>query len=353
MDNSKLNDNLFKLVDMCQTNNDGNTIISGISIKMALALLLNGADGQSKDELVSFLGKDRNVLNEETKSLLQECGENLKLANAFWFASPNKINEEYRQIIKNYQNAEINVDDFSSKETLNKINNWVNTNTNGLIKNVLNKIDDCTSVLINTLYFNAQWTSPFSEYLTHNETFYGTEKNNDVQMMKTTTKKYFENEYAKGFNLYYENLPYEFIAILPNEKGDFKIEQLDINNLNSKEGNYKVNVDFPRLNIEYSTQLEKILPSMGIIAPFTQYNDFVSMLSIPQIVSQIIHKTNFKLDEKGTEAAAATVILMSRGIARPLDNPIEINLTYNRPFAFIIRHTKTKDLLFVGKINNL
>ncbi len=353
MNNKIYNNNLFRLVDICPPNEEKNIVISGISIKMALAMLLNGAEGQSKVELASFIGNDEQKLNEETLALLSECQENIKLVNAFWFTTPNQVNEKFSQIIKKYQNAEINVDDFSSPDTLEKINEWISHNTNGLINKAIDDISGATSLLINTLYFKAQWAIPFKEYLTHDEMFYGTEKNSNVQMMKTYAKMYLENDLSKAISLRYENMPYEFVAILPNKEGEFKIEELDINNLNAREGNYNVNIDFPKIDVGYDVQLESVLKSVGIVSPFVDSNDFSSMLSIPQKISKIIHKTKFKLDEKGTEAAAATIIEMVRGMNIPLEKPIEINLKYNRPFAFIIRHIKTKDLLFVGKINNL
>lgn len=355
MSNEILNNNIFKLTDICKPNSNKNTIISGLSIKMALTLLLNAAEGESKNELETFLGKSRQELNDEALKILAECGEDLKLANSCWIANPNKINKEYKEKIKKFLNAEISVENFKSTLTVDKINTWVNDNTNGLIPTVisLDNIEYATSVLINTLYFKAQWENPFSESLTKSGIFYGKDKTSDIQMMKTTTKTYFENEKIRGFNLYYENNPYEFIAVLPNEEGEFKIEELDLNNLTPKEGNYKVNVNFPRLDIQFGCELEDVIKLLGINAPFVKANDFLSMLSIPQVISKIIHKTKFKLDEKGTEAAAATVIAMDRCIAMMEEPLIEINLNFNRPFAFIIRHRVTSELLFVGKINNL
>lgn len=354
MKNENFNNNLFKIMDICEPNDNKNIIISGTSIKFAFTMLLNGADGESKRELETFLGENVKELNSETEKILEECGDSLKLANSYWIAGPNQVNEGYREIIKQYQNAEIKVEDFQLPETLEKINNWIDTNTNGLIQKLLDELPpDLISMLINTLYFKAQWEKPFSEYLTHEDMFFGTEKSSSVQMMKTSTNAYLENEYVKGFGLHYENTPYEFIGILPNKEGDFKLEELDLNNLYHKNENYNVNVNFPKLDVAFEVQLKDVLKQIGLDAPFSNGKDFISMLSIPQVVSKIIHKTNFKLDEKGTEAAAATVIMMVRGMAIEKEKPIEVNLIFNRPFAFMIRHTQTHELLFIGKINNL
>ena len=349
MNNNKFNNNIFKIIDIC---NKDNVIVSGLSIKMALAMLLNGAKGESKDQLINFFDKSIEELNNETKERLLESNDSIKFANAFWFRTPNEANEEYAKIIKEFQNAQINIDDFSLKSTLDKINNWVSDNTNGLIEKILDNISGVISLLINTLYFKDSWSNPFEERLTHDEIFYGL-KNNNVKMMKNTTKYYFENKYAKGFGLYYENSPYEFIGILPNNEGNFKIEDLDLNNFNHKSGNYNVYVDFPKLDIEFSTELSDCLKKLGVEKPFAAGDDFTSMLSVAQTVDKVIHKTNFKLDEKGTEAAAATVVLMVRGASMRQQDKIEINLKFNRPFAFMIRHIKTNELLFVGKISNL
>ena len=352
MNNQIFNNNIYKIVDSCKPNTDGNTIISGVSIKMALSMLLNGALNKSESELSSFLGKSVEEINKETKDLIDSCGDYLKLANAFWFNIPNEINESFESVIKEYQNAHIYVDDFSSPLTLNKINNWVKDNTKGLIENVLDILTG-QSVLINTLYFKANWDEAFPDYLTKNELFNGLDNKSEVQMMHNTVSNYFENDYAKGVSLTYSSCPYQFIAVLPNKEGEFNIEQLDLNNFNQKGGEYSVDLSFPKLDIDFKTNIEEILPLLGVKAPFENASDFTKMLSIPQMVSQIIHKTKLKLDENGTEAAAVTAVTLREMACFVEEEPIKINLVFNRPFAFIIKNYQTNDLLFVGKINNL
>ena len=353
--NKELNNNLLRLTDTTEPNVNNNTIISGLSIKMALVMLLNGSEGESKEELLRFLGNITvEELNQETKSALEECGESLKLANTFWFHKPYIAKEEFKQIIKEYQNADAQTDDFDDPSSLDKVNNWVKENTNGFIEKVLEKLDSSTtSMLINTLYFKAQWSKPFPEYNTKDDTFHGLDRTSTIKMMANNTSSYYENQFAKGFGLTYEESPYEFIGVLPNNEGEFNISDLDLNNFLKQNGNYRVNLEFPKLDIEYSTQLEHVLPQLGLRAPFNNPQDFNKMLNISQLVQQIIHKTNFKLDEKGTEAAAATVVMMTRGMAPNFDIPTEINLRFDRPFAFMIRHRITNELLFIGKINNL
>ena len=353
MNNEKFNNNIFKLIDISKPNADRNIIMSGLSIKMAFAMLLNGAEGRSKEELIEFLGESREELNLETKRILDECGEDLKLADVFWVKEPNQINESYRQLINQYQKAEIKVDDFNLPQITEKINQWVSDNTKGLINNVIDDVSSLESILINALYFKAQWAEPFSEYSIYDKEFRGRDKTTTVKMMRKATRVYLENEYAKGFGLYYENGPYEFIAVLPNTEGEFKIEDLDLNHFNYKEGNYSVNLEFPKLDVEFGTELQDVLGYLGLNAPFENSNDFVSMLSFPQKVSKIIHKTKFKLDENGTEAAAVTAVEMVRCAAFIPETPIVIDLVFDRPFAFMIRHIETKELLFVGKIYNL
>ena len=353
--NETLNNNLYKIVDLCKAANKKNVIVSGLSIKIALSMLLNGATGDSEKELIAFLGQNRDKLNLDCKNALNECGENLKMANAFWFREPNVANPAYAQIIKEFQDAEIHVDNFNNPQTVGKINGWVGDKTNGLIKEVINNLIEVTSLLINTLYFKAQWSKPMSEHLTHDDLFHGIEGDSSIKMMKADSKEYFENGASKGFCLHYENSPYEFIAVLPNNEGDFKISDLDLNHFNEVSGNYEVDADFPKLDIDFDIELKSILELVGLKSPFLDNHcfDFVSMLNSPQYVSSVIHKTKFKLDEKGTEAAAATVVMMGRGISVPIAEPTRIKLVFNRPFAFMIRHKLTKDLLFLGKIDNL
>ena len=346
--------NIFKLIDRCNPNSDNNTIVSGLSIKIALTMLLNGAEGESKNQLTSFLSKDIAELNEDSKKMLAECGEHLKLANSFWFGDKYHAKEEFKQLIKLYQDAEIFTEDFNAPQTLEKLNNWVSEKTENLIPQVLDKLDNTTtSLLINTLYFKDQWSNPISEYSTKDALFHGLDMENTVKMMEPTSKLYYENSKVKGFGLTYADSPYVFIGILPNEEGPINLESLDLNNLKLENGKYDVRAKFPRLDLEFETKLKSILQEMGLVAPFSNGFDFNKILDIPQTVDEIIHKTKFKLDEKGTEAAAATVVMMTRGMASiPVQLPI-INLEFNRPFVFMIKHTLSNETLFVGKINNL
>lgn len=354
--NDVLNNNLYKIIDLSEAAGKKNVIISGLSLKIAFAMLLNGSTGECEKELIAFLGQNRDKLNIDTQNALKECGENLKMANAFWFNIPNKVNPNYAQIIKEFQDAEIQVDDFDDPKTLEKINGWVSERTNELIPELLAKLDSSTiSLLINTLYFKAQWSNPMSELSTHDDVFHGLDGDTTIKMMKAASKQYFENSVAKGFSLYYENSPYEFIAVLPNNEGDFKISDLDLNHFDRVTGNYAVDADFPKLDLEFDINLANLLKGNIIPAPFDPAHSFelASMLNGPQYVTDVIHKTKFKLDEKGTEAAAATVIIMARSASMNPVEPTRIKLTFNRPFAFMIRHKLTKDLLFVGKITDL
>ena len=355
MNNEVFNRNLFKMVDNSKPNEYKNVVISGVSIKMALAMLLNGAEGQSKEELESFLGKNEQDLNKETLNILSECGACIKLANSFWVSKPNQIKDKYKELIKKYQSAESSVEDFNSQDTVNKINSWVSDNTNGLINKMIDELSSqITSLLINTLYFKGQWwPDPFYDFLTKDKEFFGTERTSIVKMMNKNTNRYFENEKAKGVSLYYNECNYEFIAVLPNKEGEFKIEDLDLNSFEQKQEPYKVSLFFPRLDINYEIELNDELKSIGLRAPFVNTDDFNSMLSISQNVDKVIHKVVFKLDEKGTEAVAATEVKMARSAQANMGIPKEIELVFDRPFAFMIRHMESKELLFVGKINNL
>ena len=350
--NNTFNENIYNIIETSKNNNHNNIIISGLSIKFAFAMLLNAADGKSKEELIKFLGNNENELNNKTLNYIQNNQENLKIANSFWFSSPNTIKKDFENTIKRYQNADIFVEDFSKSEVVNKVNNWISINTNNLINNIIDNLRGATSLLINTLYFKDEWSKPLDINFTKKDIFNGTKKRNTIDMMKAYSDEYFENDYAKGFSLNYKNSPYKFIAILPNEEGKFDIRKLDLNNFNCKDGKYSVIANFPKLNIDYKTELSDNLKKLHLKSLFKNKNDFNKMLDIPQKVDEIIHKTKFKLDENGTEAAAATIIGMKFGAAY-IEEKTEIKLNFNRPFAFMIKDEINNEILFIGKINNL
>ena len=348
IENNVFNNNMLKL--MGYENNSKNVIISPLSIKIALGMLLNGCVGKSKEELESLLGVNAELLNQEIKRIIESSGDEVKYANVLWFDYPNKEKEEFRRILEEYYKSEIRVDDFSKPNMVDTINNWVSEHTNKLIKEVL-KMLSSKSLLINTLYFKAAWSNPISEYSTYDDVFHGINGDKTVKMMRPYSSSYFENDYAKGFSLYYDECPYQFVAILPNKEGNFKIEDLDLNSFHIMDGDYAVEAVFPRLDVDFDTDLVNSFKKMNIISLFQNQNDLINMLETPQIVDRIIHMTKLKLDENGTEAAAATVIMTREGASFHV--PTRVVLKFDRPFAFMINNYRTNEILFIGKIVDL
>ena len=337
-----------------------NYLISPYNIEVALNLLREGADGNTKDEIDKVIGNRKiNDVSIENK---------IKVANGVF------IKNSYKNIIKNdfinsledkYQ-AEVLYDDFKEPTV---INNWVNNKTNGMIEKLLDKMDDMFVLgLASSLALDVKWSSEFECINTKEEVFIKEDKQEfKTEMMHQTyeySAQYFENEDAKGIILPYEKVSgneneLEFVGIIPNTTVDEYINKLTSDKLNSIFNNTKasssklhINLSLPRFTYSYSIDdLKGVLNKMGIIDAFNQEKANFSKITDEErlYVSTAIHKTKIELNERGTKAAAVTFFgLDAMGLA-PQDYE-EINIEFNKPFIYMIREKNTNEILFFGTV---
>lgn len=358
---SDFNINLIKTVDK-----EENYLISPYSIEIALNMLGEGADNNTLKEIESVLGnkKVNNISNED-----------VKIANAIFVKNKykEKIKNDFYNDIKTSYNGEILYDEFNTPDV---INNWVDKNTNGMIKKILNKMDpDFVLGLANALAIDVKWQNEFECINTTKEKFTSKDKNIDVEMMHNNYKrgaKYIKNDDAEGIIIPYrknvkekdENNYLEFIGILPNS--DIKnyintLTQEKLNNLltNTKESSNKleINLALPRFKYEYDLEnFKQALINMGIKDAFDPNNaDFTKIIArgngVNNIyVEQAIHKTYIDLNEKGTKAAAVTYFGMYDNAAIMPEEKEIINIEFNKPFIYMIRDHKTNEILFFGTV---
>jgi len=362
--------NLIKIVN--DKNNQSNYLISPYSIEIALAMLKRGANGTTKDEITNVIG-DRNINDVTVK-------KRVSVANAAFIKNKyrNYVKKEYYDILRNQYNSEILYDEFKTPKV---INDWVNEKTNGMIPSILNNIDENFALgLANALAIDVEWSSPFDCSDTHSEKFTMIDgKIMQTEMMHKTLKysgyKYFENISAKGVIIPYKkyiketgeedydngnNL--EFIAILPNDDVDSYINNLTDNILDdllssAREvtNEFEIKLALPRFKYDYELEdLKNVLKRLGINEAFNPSTaDFTNMMSRNEetgnlYVGEAIHKTHIDLNEKGTKAAAVTYFGMkTSGIILEKES---VQLTFDKPFIYIIRDKKTNEMLFFGTI---
>ena len=341
--------NFIKEVDK---NRKDNYLVSPYSVEIALNMLRDGTSGNSKKQIEDALGN--RVINNLS------VNKNIKIANGLFVKDLYKkdISNKYVKGLKNDYSADVIYDEFKTPKV---INDWVNNKTDKMIPVLLDQVDsNFVLAIVNALAINEEWENSFKCEKTIKDTF--TKKDGStikVAMMNGTNNgTYFETDNAKGVVLAYKSKNdkegLEFIAILPNDIDSY------INNLNEKEltaiDSYKGNseselrIAIPKFSYEYDLQdFMKVLQNMGVrdvfnpgaanlSAMFKKDNDFY--------VSEAIHKTYIELDEKGTKAAASTAVVISKNDAAG----DYVSIRFDKPFVYIIRDKKTKEILFFGKV---
>jgi len=336
-----------------------NTLISPFSISSALAMTANGAGNKTREEMERVLGNGLTLeeLNEYmayyVANLPDEKKEKLYVANSIWYRdTPTlKILDDFLTTNKKYYGSEIYQDPFKPS-VAGQVNNWVKKNTRGMIPEVL-KEDDIDSslmmLLINTLYFEAEWASKYETALNGKFTDLNGEEH-DIKTLNSQEYMYYDLGNADAFRKRY-NGKYSFVGILPHEDVDFGeyIAGLDADTLLSglrtyeDPENYDLYVMIPKFSYDYSTLLNEHLQALGMEsafdirnADFSKMNDLTVEGADPLFISKVIHKTKIELTESGTKAAAVTVVAGNAGCGIPPEPKKEIYIYLNRPFVYMI-----------------
>lgn len=354
-----------------------NLLISPISISSALAMTANGADKKTLEQMEAVLGNGMTLdqLNEYmayyVANLPDEQKQKLLAANSIWFKDDPtfKVLDEFLEKNKKYYNSEVYKSKFDDT-TVDDVNSWVSDNTKGMIPTLLNKGDldpkeyeEAMMMLINTLYFEAEWQNPFGEASDGKFTdFNGVEHN--IKKMTNEESEYFDLGDADAFKKPYKNGQYSFVGILPKNKNivdyinDLDAEKL-IEDLKECEDPSKVEltVTMPKFKYNYSKKLKDILIDMGMgdafddkLANFSKINDLTVEGAAPLYISDVLHKTKIEVGEKGTKAAAVTAVIMVKPTAFEPKRIIRIDL--NRPFVYMIVD-KNNVPVFIGAATQL
>ena len=341
-----------------ETNNDflgKNVCISPLSIFQVLGLTTNGAKGVTQDEMVSALeATSLENLNNINLNILQSIRqfETVEIANGVM----TKF-EPTLMFLKICIKYEASILPLVSAE---QVNEWCAEKTHGKITKILDELNpDTVMLLINAVYFKADWQHPFNPSFTYTGKFTGPTETKDVRFMTQTKNfNYYEDNNVQVVELPYKNDSTSAIVILPKDKIDVDtyLKSLDDNELNTILAGFtskRVSLSLPKFEIEFETKFKDILMKLGMVQAFDITADFSGIKCSGGIkVNNVIHKTYLKVDEKGTEAAAVTAVDMIATTAL-----IEIVImNVNRPFIFLLRSSKlpkNNDLLFMAKVANI
>ena len=358
---------------------EGNIFFSPFSISSAIAMAYEGARTETADQIkeVFHFPEDTNLLREAYLSLYNEINREdkkytLNTANALWAQEGYEFLDEYFSLVDKYYAGKVTNLDFINKteEARITINTWVEKKTNNRIKDLIPKgmLSPLSRlVLTNAVYFKGFWFKQFNKDNTKEEDFtISKDSTIKVQMMHLTDMAR-NLRYAETDNLQILELPYEarelsMLILLPKEDDINSIEaELNIKNLLKYKKLLKpekVELSLPRFKFETKYFMAKDLVRMGITDAFTLGIDFGGKADFSGMtgdrllnISEVIHQAFVEVNEEGTEAAAATAVVME-GCAGPMPPPVIKVFKANHPFIFIIQQQNTGNILFIGRVNN-
>jgi len=350
---------LFK--GIVQEEKDKNIFISPLSVSMALGMTYNGTNGSAQEAMQKTLelsGLTIQEVNESYKSLIElltglDPKVKFQIANSIWYRQNLSFEEDFLNRCKTYFSAEVSGLDFNNPNAPNIVNGWVDENTNGKIKKIVNYINaEDVMFLINAIYFKGTWTYEFDQSLTKDDWFTlpdGSQKPCKM-MVQENDFQYFETPDFQAIDLPYGDGKFSMTIFLPRPQkniddliAEFNQENWNqwINSFSQQEGA----LHLPKFTLEYGLKLNDVLKALGMAIAFDpQQADFTKMYKTGGLfISRVKHKTFIEINEEGTEAAAATSVVGTVGIRG-------FSMRIDRPFVFAIRENHSRTILFIGKV---
>ena len=346
----------------------GNLFFSPYSISNALALAYGGSRGETQKQIATAM--HFTLPNERLypafgalqKQLIQEDksrGYRLLVANALWGQKGEPFLKEFLDLTKCYYGAGLNQLDFANEteQSRRTINNWVEEKTNNKIKDLIppGGVDKQTALVItNAIYFKGEWKTKFSWWKTRRKDFYISSKETvRIPLMHLKEDfKYYEDEKLQALELPYKGDEISMLVILPGEtEGIREVEKTltaeSLNVLLSKMWTTEVDVYLPKFKLVWGTSLKNALIALGMPDAFGGEADFSGINGIGDLfISNVFHKAFIEVNEKGTEAAAATGVILAKSAH------IAHVFRADHPFIFIIKDNRSKSILFMGRVMN-
>ena len=348
---------------------ESNIFFSPYSISTALAMTYEGAKGQTAEEMQSVFNFPEdsavrrsafaNIYNEINK---EEQKYRLSTANALWAQENYPFLDEYFNTTEKYYGGKVTNMDFRNAPEPSRltINKWVEDQTNDKIKDLIpqGQIDPSTRlVLTNAIYFKGDWALKFDKVKTTESDFRVSPSNTVKAQMMSLTGEDAKFNYAQADGLQILELPYEgdelsMIVLLPEDDDISSLEnELDSEKLDEWKSMLRereINVYMPKFRFETKYFMKKDLSEMGMPTAFTSGADFSGMTGKKDLyISQVIHQAFVEVDEEGTEAAAATAVVM-----KEISAAMPSVFRADHPFIFIIQQKDTGNILFMGKVMN-
>lgn len=354
---------------------NANVFFSPFSISSAMAMVYEGAKGQTAQEIGSVfhfptdIGQVRSGYQAALNSFSDiSAPASLTTANAIWVQNGYQLLSDYTDAIKTYYDGSIANVDFENEPVVaaSTINQWVDVETAGKIQDIVPPagVDPHTRlILTNAIYFKDAWNSPFEKYMTQEKDFTANDGSHvQASMMEQTSNfSYADTGTAQLLQLPYRDSNTSMVIILP-KNGDLSalegsLSYAKVNGWEQNASDQLVDVSLPKFTIQTDEHMPTDLEAMGMPTAFSPTDaDFSGIAPIPDpsknlYISDVIHKAFIDTDEDGTEAAAATAVVVAEPQAigpRPTQQPIVFNADH--PFMFFIQQDQTSNILFAGRV---
>jgi serpin B len=381
--------NTFAYGIFSKLSGEENVFISPYSISLALSMLYNGADKDTRTEMAKLLGFDQlkdytvdynelanHYMNANSKYLrktLQKADPKveLEIANSIWLAEnaifQDTIESALLAPVRNYYNSDIIQVDFADDKTLDQVNQWVSDNTDAMIDPFLEKFLDKETLrlfLVNAIYFNGKWSNPFSPEDTHSQSFQGLTNASSVDMMYMFDQeyRYYNANGLRGIEIPYGNETLVMNLLIPEDAANTTINQVYTKLSAIEVDQYLQQLDevakteigtlaVPKFEMEYGTvSLNEALKELGMKQAFEEGNANYGLIGDDLFVSMVGHKAKIRVEEWGTKAAAATSVEINTTAAQ-VEEPLRFIVDV--PFIFFIRDKQSDTILFIGEMNNM
>ncbi|MFP4402322.1 MAG: serpin family protein [Candidatus Nanoarchaeia archaeon] len=370
----------FNLYYELDKEEDGNLFFSPYSIFAALAITYEGANGQTAEEMREvFDFPDTEILRSNFAAIYNTINQNqenyeLKTSNALWAQQDYEFLDDYTTTISRYYGGETTNLDFrdQAEESRKTINSYVESETEGKIKNLFpeNSLNSALLVITNAIYFKGDWREKFDESNTREEEF-KVNSNTTVMadMMHLDPAENSRFNYADLEQLQILELPYKgeevsMLILLPKQGEFYNYESQERETLNytledielsqEKLNEYKSameetefsSISIPKFEFNTKYQMKELLTNLGMPLAFTEGADFSSMDGTTTLyIDKVIHQAFVSVNEEGTEAAAATGVVMVQDLVA-MSNTFRAD----HPFIFVIQHKETDSILFMGRV---
>ena len=357
--------NQFALNLFSEVKGLGSSVISPMSVTYLMAMLANGAEASTREEIMATIGAkdfDINEMNAFYAYLMQRAKTadkhtTLNIANYIALNKEFQLKKKYASTIADSYKGAVEALDFNNPESTKRINGWCSEHTDNMIPSIIDQVEpSAVAYIMNAIYFNGTWADKFDKNNTKKEQFNGyTRDIKYVDMMHRNAKYYYtSNDVYSAVTLPYGSGTYSMTVILPNE-GKFipdvtkALNAKSIASLRSNMDECIVDLKLPRFTTEMKLSLKDIIAKLGAPSMFdTTRADFSSFANGNVYVSEMLQKAKIEVSEEGTKAAAVTMGMVKLTSIRP-DEPRRVDFHCDHPFIYMIQDNYTGAILFMGQ----